>query len=1352
MDQLRSFFSSYLPFNSLLQYIFQRVLGSYIKNDINISNFALGTTILRDLPLDQEKITEKFLKGTCLSLIDGKIGKFNLKIPWTSILQDSIEVGIEDMELNLSINIEKINSNRKKTLEKNIILNTAMDEKLEALYDNKVDIFKKIISKILLNMKIELKNLKIRLFFNFGVFKINVGEIKVIKKKEEKVEKHEKLMNSLLIEELENYFLEINQISVFLAESLERLSHDEYSNKKSLKSLSINHPKCICTILEQSIRLEAKRKKISDELKYVKIFIPPIEMMFEPYQISLLSDFFDDFIIQQRNYTKNLNDIEELSKKRSRIQEIFDKSPKKEDPNINRCRSSSLVDPSNNINSISPEKLKIPRKLSIGSDNFDGRPTFSFADLKVEEKDEIQQNEDFISTIINDYFSKESKEANELKNLAEDVRKNENNQGINKSTENEIDLFLSAKIEEDHTPLVFEAEISRLIIYILKIDFDTNQKDHYARDWRFFQNNECQGKKEKFNYKIPTSFFQIELKNVIAKFCKMKFEETTLKVRKLRILDIDLINEMKFPNVLLKKNENLVYLQKNKPAAPVINQFSPEDSVIFHSIENSISLSFLRTKELQRNLNVFKLSKNQHYCAFYILNISDKKIFKSSSRTFFDEYSHLRFAINSINQTKNSVEAGSLELKLSKKEDANKLRITVPDINLSISSKLIGDTLSIMNLIKNKKCKKNESNNLNLNELPSLKKSESEKKTKFKCKIKLGCVKIGLFSFKDEKLDIDLNDSNAILNPIKENVKNTLYSGHSYFCHCEDIKSQFLKIKFPCLYIFCEKIQVKCSEEIKASFENLEFGTSDEKFSSILGKFINFAVLYKKNNIQEACEADAISDNLMQNEEKKNNDHGDNIIESFNENKLLMRSDSLQNIFLGENIFDITVESMKFHFFIPFLLTAQLFLNEFLSILAKYILSNEESNIPPICTKLNIAQINIFLNENNTFPINNYQIPNNYEQSQKLDISIYQSTIMDFQPQRVFFNFEINEEYIKKNIEESFMIILDDFNLAAQVKNKITKIYFNLDDFLLIDGKKKNIHMDCPLKLVRGVKRDEMKKNIPYQSKIIVQNYFDKVLIYKQASFWNSEEFSKTIENKNAFIQLKSEMKDDSLDVEVAIQGMIFRPDLRLYQLDRLINFLDHLNLRKEKKEIEKKKNVMKSQSNLRFKLNFYNIAIDLHPYYEKFDIEQSPTLFHFKMTDLDFDKNGFFYANSRSLILINDFVIEGNQKNQEKLIFSIQLKNLKYCLLQHFDFEARNNPLLLFDFEEKLNKYYDSLVQSLGFINILEVNGIKVENNLERIQIKINKINLKIAEDSLKALILHFEMISLNLKKINSR
>lgn len=1351
MDQLRSFFSSYLPFNSLLQYIFQRVLGSYIKNDINISNFALGTTILRDLPLDQEKITEKFFKGTCVSLIDGKIGKFNLKVPWTSILQDSIEVGIEDMELNLSINLEKIKNNTKKKLEKSAIINTAIDEKLEALYDNKVDIFKKIISKILLNMKIELKNLKIKLFFNFGVFKINVGEIMLMKKKEEKTEKKEKLMNSLLIEELENYFLEINQISVFLAESVERLSHDEYSNKKNLKSLSINHPKCICTILEKSIKVEAKRKKISDELKYINISIPPIEIMLEPYQITLISYFFDDFIIQQRNHEKNWNEFEEKSK--NNIQEKFNINSKKEDPNIKRGRSSSLADPTNNISCISPEKVRIPRKLSFGSGNIDNRQMFSFSDLKFEEKDDINQNEDFISTIINDYFNNDSKEANELKNLAEDVRKNENDQEINKLEDKEIDLFFSAKIEEDHLPLVIEAEISRFIVYIIKIDLDTNQKDHYARNWRYFL-DESQGKKEKFNYKIPTSFFQIEFKNIVANFSKIKFEETSLKIRKIRILDIDLINESKFPNVLLKKNENFLYLQKNKNAAPIINQFSPEDSVIFHSIENSISLSFLRTKELQRNLIFFKLSKKQHYCAFYILNIWEQKRKISSFKTFLDEYNHVRFAISSINQTRNSSELGHFELKLSKMKDANKLRITIPDINLSIGSKLIGDSLSIMDLIQNKQYKKNENNNLNMNQ-SNLKKNECEVKeeTKFKLNIKLGCAKICLFSFKDERLDIDLNDSNTILNPIKDNIKNILYFGHSYFCHCEDFKSQFQRIKTPCLFILCENIKFKFSEEIKIGLENLEFGTSDDKLSSILGKVINFSASYKNNNAQEINEADLLVQNLMQKEERKTN-QTDNIVQNFNENKLLMQTSSLKNIFVCENLLDITVESIKFHFFIPYLLKIQLFFTEFLPILVKYFPSSQESKMLPISTKLNIGEIKIFLNENNALPIIKSQIPNYYEQSQKLDISIYQSTIMDFQPQRIIFNFEQNEEYIKNNTEESFMIILDDFNLAAMVNNKNLKVYLNLDDFLLIDGSKKNIHMDCPLKLVRGVKKEEMKKTILPQSKTIIKNEFEKVMIYKQASFWNGNQFNKNIENENAFLQLKSEFKDkNSIDVELAIQGMVFRPDLRLYQLDRLINFIDSLNFKNEIKEVEKNKNALKSQSNIYFKFNFYNIAIDLHPYYEKFDIENSPGLFPFKMVDLDFDKNGFFYANSRSLILIHDLIFEGNKQNQAaNLIFSIQFKNIKYCLLQNFDFEARNNPLLLLDLEEKLNKYYDSLVQSLGFINILEVNGIKVENSIERIQIKINKLNLSIAEDSLKALMTHFKMVSLNLKKINSR
>ena len=187
MQKFFQFFSQYSPLKSLMQFLFQRIMGTYLKNKVDYSNFALGVCNLKNLDLDEDQLNKNFFKSAPYKMKSGTLKNFSINIPWMSILSDSIEVIINEMEINFVYNkdfsFENFSSN--KSDEDNL-----EDDEKEEHYNTQINVFKKIVNKILLNMKINISKIVIKVFLNdpsehknSPYLLINVEKFEIWKKK-----------------------------------------------------------------------------------------------------------------------------------------------------------------------------------------------------------------------------------------------------------------------------------------------------------------------------------------------------------------------------------------------------------------------------------------------------------------------------------------------------------------------------------------------------------------------------------------------------------------------------------------------------------------------------------------------------------------------------------------------------------------------------------------------------------------------------------------------------------------------------------------------------------------------------------------------------------------------------------------------------------------------------------------------------------------------------------------------------------------------------------------------------------------------------------------------------------------
>lgn len=97
------------PFTELIRFVFERTLSSYIKNNIDFSNFDVGG--LKDLELNEKKLNTQFFAITPFRIRSARIGTLRLNIPSKEvILEEGLMLVAENIEIDFVCN-SKINFN-----------------------------------------------------------------------------------------------------------------------------------------------------------------------------------------------------------------------------------------------------------------------------------------------------------------------------------------------------------------------------------------------------------------------------------------------------------------------------------------------------------------------------------------------------------------------------------------------------------------------------------------------------------------------------------------------------------------------------------------------------------------------------------------------------------------------------------------------------------------------------------------------------------------------------------------------------------------------------------------------------------------------------------------------------------------------------------------------------------------------------------------------------------------------------------------------------------------------------------------------------------------------------------------
>jgi hypothetical protein len=165
---IRNFFTDGI-FGNLVRVIFDRFFGGLFTTNINFSNIVdVKNLHFKDLQLDVNKINNKMFKNSAFKLFSGSLGSFSLKFPsFNALLTESVELCIDKLDLLLVMNDvdftkaeEEVTNQMKSRKENTQELENPNIETQSP--DQNFDVYKKIINRILLNIKAKVTNLCIR--------------------------------------------------------------------------------------------------------------------------------------------------------------------------------------------------------------------------------------------------------------------------------------------------------------------------------------------------------------------------------------------------------------------------------------------------------------------------------------------------------------------------------------------------------------------------------------------------------------------------------------------------------------------------------------------------------------------------------------------------------------------------------------------------------------------------------------------------------------------------------------------------------------------------------------------------------------------------------------------------------------------------------------------------------------------------------------------------------------------------------------------------------------------------------------------------------------------------------------
>jgi len=1270
----------------------------------------MGTCSLSNLDLACDKLNQAFFNSQPFSLYKGHISQFQLKIPWTRILQESIEIRIDGIEIWLFLedfNEEKMKASSNQ--EKNPIEETLTEE----LYDTKVDVFKKIVNKILLNMTIEITRIKIRVFSNrqdlLRYHSLLTEEVDFSDENHEKVpgvllkvsrfavkkKKNEANLlksSSFFLDEIEDYFIDFSEISGHIIEDPMEEKPGFFSNlikdKKAegFQYPSISFPGTFLTV-SNGCSVHIQKKKLSDEVVRLEIRLGALEATLDPKEMGVLKEMAEKlggFIQKKADFVKDIKDQENnknpipMPRNRSLSNLEKEKNENKETKASRKLSykpaDANLANINNNNNTLN-NSLRLVNETSVHSTH--------------QAKSEEKKEPDLLKVLIMDYIKKTEKnpeftiELYEKPSITPITTKKTNPPPIEKpktiptTNISEEQLFLNqaevlfGNLETTYktspTPFKFELILKKFCVVLPGAPRNIYLQDQFARPWLFSQdhfmpNSAANKNPPKYNIGFQNDTLQLVLTDLMIK--TRNSNEIKGSLRKMRIFLIKLQEET------LDKSAHF-----------------EEESELFHSAQCSLTMSFLNPRKLERKLVFFK--RKQPVFIKEILRLASGK---SPNKSLFK---------NAIQSTGAMIER-PLGMILSSMKQAKPL--ANPDFAMTFTYKTIEKGLEIsLNPIYL---------SLDLFKLAFIVNYLSQMPLKAQ-------------NLKESHINLNKSLSISI-------------SRHVY--HRKQEKSQEISLNLTC-------------EKISIDFEDLNLSISDPfiskppLFGFFKASFSSAIISLCRRNLQfnEAhCYPFIIIDsdealnrkNSMFFEAENLNLTNEKTMEEEN-NEFLQGK--YQEIMRKRQKLGVFINNLKVFGYLETIKLLRETLNSFNGKMEKFALILDQRKDENLDKKKTLS-ISIILDKISV-----------YLNIETLKPNIYSTPTLNL--------FDFNPSLESLSHSMVFKIMLTQLFVLSPRRNLSPRwnLALALQDLLVIDQQISRIALDCPLKLVQGSNYEDRKKTLkgPFFEKLKDVEKLEGVLIYKQGFFQKNNFANENLEFFSDFRVLNSETAAlkacffNGNQINLSIKGLVMKLGLFNEEIRKKLAFFLSIFDEKDPEIIEKP---LEKPNKMEFSLEINELVWDLFPSYSSIDVLMNPELFNFRHCDLDPNKKGLFFFNSRSIVLLDGFKLSFSLINSSLELNQLQIKKIRTCLLQFFDFEAFTNPLIFNEFSKELSIFYGTLLEKLGFMPIFEV--LQLEFRLFPMKsLSIGSISIDSCQDSMKVLFRHINSVILSIstaKKTN--
>jgi len=705
---IRRFFTDRI-FGNVIRFLFDRFFGSIFTTNINLSNIVdLKNCHLKDLTIDADKINKKAFKNGPLKLFSGKVGSISIKFPPSinALLTESVEVRLDRLDILLVMN--DVDFSKAKQEAEAQLAKIFNPENLQNIFEEKssgqkpteeLDIYKKIIHRILFNIKLKVENVCLRIVSEkpykdvrlpiAPCFMLKVSKIEIKKNFDQKNNLDNKDSSSNLnFVKNQNYDIDIYGITMHVMSNYE-LKPDEYIGKVVDPKAEFpftypneSHPStifvCACQKLGKSKFDEGNSESLADDLepisihvnlsndksKSIDINIPNIEVMLDFLKIKFLSKYIDKFMEWKKylDYKKAL--LEQLGSQK--------KSPKAAPP-------------------------ETPFHLRKGSFGFDFEPTA----LQKNKHSDYQH----VATFGNSNNPNQNPQASELEKDSkiriagydidvnyfqkEEESENSTNEDSQAQPKKEFKIDLQGIDEIISEPFELTAEnildtsnvhinlnIKSVYIYFLK-SCTAFLETEFKRWWLFGSEPQTDLQKS-FNKKIPINYFQLKLTKLNLSV-HTKESQIALVFSSLQVLDVNRVdsplniktsasNSAQFnPGSGMNKSQapwnksELFYSFKFDKSMmgsglrpPELKRNTTNDlnetSMLFQSAVSDITKDFLTMREIRKQIIDWEIDpKREHFCVNVVFRFNKTgQNYSFKDKKTSDKYKTVKYLEDSV--------------------------------------------------------------------------------------------------------------------------------------------------------------------------------------------------------------------------------------------------------------------------------------------------------------------------------------------------------------------------------------------------------------------------------------------------------------------------------------------------------------------------------------------------------------------------------------------------------------------------------------------------------------------------------------------------------------------------------